>query len=242
MKLIPLLFLSALIPLNLQALPSLASQKSKLFAAAEEGKLIPFKQALYHMNSRVSLTTRDYAGRIGLHYAAKLGHVEIVEFYSPFKEILATTCEEGNTALHEAARYGQILVVKTLLEGKDSLRLLNIKNKLGQTALAYLQKDMKHLREQDPLFTDESHEKLLEDQEVVELYLLQTVERHKAKPLFQEIRALRLPQQIQATPEENAPQEGKKAKSLRKPKTAKAPPRDEQKKKKKVKIGCCVVS
>jgi ankyrin repeat protein len=74
----------------------------------------------------------DKSGRKPLYYAAKYGHVGVLELLLNHKANVNGRTRDGNTALHTAARYGRENIVRLLLANPVDIHATN---RDGETAL-----------------------------------------------------------------------------------------------------------
>ncbi len=89
--------------------------------------------AVKRLLARESLTTQDEFGMTALHWAVAQNYEELVQdLLTVYKPHLTLRDNEGNTALHLAARNGNNSILQVLLaHGAD----INVQNRQGNTAL-----------------------------------------------------------------------------------------------------------
>ena len=77
-------------------------------------------------------------GNTGLHVAARWGYEELVSFYIEKRGYIERENEEGELAIHLAARGGHVVVLERLLIGarnENNIDIVNNKSKYGRTPL-----------------------------------------------------------------------------------------------------------
>ncbi|RHZ04937.1 hypothetical protein DYB31_008594, partial [Aphanomyces astaci] len=91
-------------------------------------------------------TSRDWLGRTYIAYAARHGHVNVLELFPLQSSDPAVVDHDGNTPLHEAVRYGRLECAQWLLDHHEGLK--SVKNKAGDEP-----KDVSKAPDMQRLFT-----------------------------------------------------------------------------------------
>jgi ankyrin repeat protein len=106
--------------------------KYELHQACYHNHLFDLKRILLYRHSDINL--QDESGQTPLNIAAKLGHLQIVQYLLK-KDCLINLCDnDENTPLHNACFMGHYDIVKTLLDYKAST---NLENNSGLIPLNY---------------------------------------------------------------------------------------------------------
>ncbi|KAL3727256.1 hypothetical protein ACJRO7_032054 [Eucalyptus globulus] len=132
---------------RIEMLKEMSKQKKELFYLIDVGGGTPLHLAAYAnyidgvkflVNEFTSSAVEyDKEGYLPIHIACKMGHLETIKEliqHWPFPEELLNF-KEGQNILHVAAKYGRASIVKYILGNLELEKLINVKDKEGNTPL-----------------------------------------------------------------------------------------------------------
>ncbi|XP_010024291.2 protein ACCELERATED CELL DEATH 6 isoform X1 [Eucalyptus grandis] len=132
---------------RIEMLKEMSKQKKELFYLSDVGGGTPLHLAAYAnyidgvkflVNEFTSSAVEyDKEGYLPIHIACKMGHLETIKEliqHWPFPEELLNF-KEGQNILHVAAKYGRASIVKYILGNLELEKLINVKDKEGNTPL-----------------------------------------------------------------------------------------------------------
>jgi len=111
-----------------------------LHRAIEWNQMPVFEYLVEHQQdmSKPNFEYVDHTGKTCLHWAAKFGHINFVEYLVKRGAKINAQDYEGNTPLHIAAIHNQIAVVSCLLQRNVRLDMINSKEQTAITLAASL--------------------------------------------------------------------------------------------------------
>ncbi|XP_010024296.2 protein ACCELERATED CELL DEATH 6 isoform X1 [Eucalyptus grandis] len=132
---------------TIEMLKEMLKRKKELFFLSDAGGGTPLHLAAYVnyvdgvkflVNEFTSSAIEyDKEGYLPIHIASKMGHLEtikdLLQHWPDPEELL--NFKEGQNILHVAAKYGRASVVKYILSNPELEKLINVKDKLGNTPL-----------------------------------------------------------------------------------------------------------
>ncbi|CAJ0808156.1 hypothetical protein LMG19083_04664 [Ralstonia psammae] len=104
----------------------------KIDDAIREGNVYVFRRLVCLDN--VNLDEVDAAGRTFLHRAAAVGAEHLVEYLLAEGISPGSRSHDGETPLHEAARYGAVGAMRMLLASQPGRDVIDARNSFGETA------------------------------------------------------------------------------------------------------------
>ncbi|KAF8016808.1 hypothetical protein BT93_H2119 [Corymbia citriodora subsp. variegata] len=132
---------------RIEILKEMSKSKKELFYLSDVGGGTPLHLAAYVnyvdgvkflVNEFTSSTVEyDKDGYLPIHVACKMGHLEtikeLLQYWPDPEELL--NFKEGQNILHVAAKYGRASIVKYILGNLELGKLINVKDKEGNTPL-----------------------------------------------------------------------------------------------------------
>ncbi|CAH3036391.1 unnamed protein product, partial [Porites lobata] len=111
--------------------------RSPLHAAIVDGDSSTMEALLKSPAAKALVVDKDITGYTPVHYAARDGYLQhIALFIKKNKAARQVTSDSLDTPLHIVARYGWLQIAEALL-AKRNVRIINLQNKKGKTALHY---------------------------------------------------------------------------------------------------------